>query len=329
MFITFCMIGSLFAQEDESSLEEEMNDYTTSVKIQWLKNPFREYESDRYFYPWLDLDSYNSSFWMGSILNMNELYDTEKFKLDSAAFYHAPRLGTELNLINLDLQKARHRFIVGIGFLADFTFLFYKGNADQLYGKSFLFSTFLQVEPFVDYIYNHKLRIRFSPVKHICYHMGGDILGDPSLYDRSIEEFRDAGFEQVHLSVAYRWGWFTFHGGLSATYSDYSKTNIANILNLNIGAEFRFPIWGEISLIAHVVTGTNFDIINTIKRPAAGTGYTPIATLYEWTPIVSTGIGVELYRIVVGLKYELQRSRQMYSYRQMEHRLGVVATLLL
>ena len=33
--------------------------------------------------------------------------------------------------------------------------------------------------------------------------------------------------------------------------------------------------------------------------------------------------------MVFGLKYELQRSRQMYAYRRMEQRLGFAATLFL
>lgn len=313
----------------EIPLDQQMDDYTTSIRIQWHKNPFRDFESDRYFYPWLDPDSYNSSFWMGSILNMEELYDAKKFKLDSVSFYHAPKLGTELTLFSLHLKDAVHRFNLSLGFFVDFTFLSYQKGTDQLYGRSFLFSTFMQVEPFIDYIYKDRLRVRVSPVKHICYHMGGDILGDPSLYDRSVEEFRDAGFEQVHLAAAYRWGWFTFHGGLSVGYSGYQKANIVNVMNMNAGTELRFPIWGEISLLAGFLAGVNLDLLNTVSRPAAGTGYTVTAASYEWTPQVAVGLGVEIYRMVFGLKYELQRSRQMYAYRRMEQRLGFAATLFL
>lgn len=309
-----------------------MDGYTKSVRIQWPVNPFRDFEQDRYFYPWNDYDSYNSSFWLGSILNMEELYDADTFKLDSVSFYHAPKLGTELTLFSLGVDGyggGGHRFNLSLGFFAEFTFLSYNKGTDQLYGRSFLFGTFMQVEPFIDYIYKDTFRLRFSPCKHICYHMGGDILGDPSLYDRDVEEFRDAGFEQVHVAAAYRWGWFTFHGGVSAAYSGYRKANIVNVLNMNAGAEFRFPLWGEINLLAGFVVGTNLDLINTISRPTAGTGYTPTASSYEWTPVVSVGLGIEIYRMVFGGKYEMQRSRQMYAYRHVEHRFGLAATLFL
>ena len=77
------------------------------------------------------------------------------------------------------------------------------------------------------------------------------------------------------------------------------------------------------------MAGVNLDLLNTISRPAAGTGYTVTAAAYEWTPQVAVGLGVEIYRMVFGLQYELQRSRQMYAYRRMEHRLGFAATLFL
>lgn len=329
ILVVLTMFVSMVAFANEATLEQRMDDYTKSIRIQWHTNPLRTLESDRYFNPWLDQDSYNSSYWMGSILNMEELYDAEKFKLDSVAFYHAPKLGTELKVFSLHLKEGIHRFNIGLGFLVDFTFLFYKNGADQLYGESFLFGSFVQVEPVLDYIYKDKFRLRVSPVKHICYHMGGDILGDSSLYDRSIEEFRDVGFEQIHLSAAYRWGWFTFHGGLSGAYTAYSASNVVNVLNMNVGTEFRFPIWGEINLLVGLMTGTNFDIINTITRPAAGTGYTVTAASYEWTPIVSVGLGIEIYRMAVGVKYEMQRSRQIYAFRKMEHRLGLSANLFI
>ena len=82
-------------------------------------------------------------------------------------------------------------------------------------------------------------------------------------------------------------------------------------------------------MLVGLIAGTNFDIINTITRPTAGTGYTVTDASYEWTPIVSVGLGLEIYRMVFGMKYEMQRSRQIYAFRKMEHRLGLSVNLFI
>ena len=74
--------------------------------------------------------------------------------------------------------------------------------------------------------------------------------------------------------------------------------------------------------------GAYLDRINTINRTQGhGQGYPVTHTYDEWTPSIATGIGFEIYRFVIGVKYEYARSKQLYSYRKMESRIGLEASL--
>ena len=87
------------------------------------------------------------------------------------------------------------------------------------------------------------------------------------------------------------------------------------------------PIWGEISFISSIYLAANLDEINTVKREY--NKYTIIDSYNEWTPSISVGIGFEIYRIIIGVKYEYARSKQLYAYRSMESKIGIEASLYL
>ena len=183
----------------------------------------------------------------------------------------------------------------------------------------------MQTELYFDYIYNDTLRFRFTPVRHICSHIGGDILGDSQLYDRNTEEFRDSSIEQMHFSLHYNYGYFTFYGGFSFAMSGFKESNFVNLFKMFYGTDFRYPIWDEISFITGIYLGVNLDELNMIKRTADD--YIPLESHNEWTPSISIGAGVELYRIIIGVKYQYERSKQLYAYRKMESKLGLEASL--
>lgn len=314
--------------QNTNSLENKMNDYKEKVKVKWQYNPLRIYETDKFFSPWLDPENYNSSFWFGDILNIQKLYITPNFNLDNVVLYFSPKLAVDLAPIAFNLNGDKHRFRIGVAYSLRLFLGSYKDNNDQLYGKTFLFADYMQVEAYFDYIFDNKLKIRFAPLRHICAHMGGDILGDETLYDKKKEEFRDIGFEQMHLSAYYRWGWFSFYGGTSFAISGFDISNLVNLFNIYAGTEIRIPIWGEISLITGVYVEAFLDKLNTINRiQGHGQGYPITETHNEWTPSISTGIGFEIYRFVLGVKYEYARSKQVYSYRKMESRIGLDASL--
>lgn len=327
--ILFLFALNLYSQnmENNDSLENKMNDYKEKVKVQWRYNPLRIYETDKYFSSWLDPDNYNSSFWFGDILNIENLYPNKNFDLSNLILYFSPKLAVDLAPIAFNIDGDKHRFKIGVGYSLKLFFGSYKAGNDQLYGTTFLFSTYMQVEAYLEYIFNNKLKVRFAPLRHICAHIGGDILGDDTLYDKKIEEFRDEGFEQMHLSAAYRWGWFSFYGGTSFAITGFKKSNIVNLFNIYSGVDIRFPIWGEMNLVTGVYVGAFLDEVNTIMRNKKGEGYPALNSYHEWTPSIATGIGFEVYRFIIGVKYEYARSKQLYAYRKMESRIGLEASL--
>ena len=91
------------------------------------------------------------------------------------------------------------------------------------------------------------------------------------------------------------------------------------------GTDFRYPLWGEISLITGFYLGLDYDRINTVERTI--NGYNILDSYDKLYPSIVLGIGVEIYRFTIGLKYEYMRSRQLYAYRSMESKLGIEVTL--
>ena len=305
---------------------EAMDSNTKEVKSKWLFNPFRAYDTDKYLYGWLDPYVYNSKYWIGDIFNIEEMYTNPNYNFDNMAFFHQPTLGSEIYPIAFN-YKDKHRFRIGVGYLTQFFLSVYKPHSSVLYGESLFFGTYMQVELYFDYIYNDTLRFRFTPVRHICTHIGGDILGDDKLYDRNTEEFRDSSMELMHFSLYYKYGYFSFYGGFSFAMTGFNESNFINLFSLHYGTDFRYPLWVEISLITGFYLGLDYDRINTVERTANPDGYKIINSYNKLYPSIALGIGVEIYRFTIGLKYEYMRSRQLYAYRSMENKLGVEVTL--
>ena len=81
------------------------------------------------------------------------------------------------------------------------------------------------------------------------------------------------------------------------------------------------------NLVTGVYVGAFLDEVNTIMRNKKGEGYPALNSYHEWTPSIATGIGFEVYRFIIGVKYEYARSKQLYAYRKMESRIGLEASL--
>lgn len=325
MLIIFILSMHIYAQET-NSIKLKMDTYETNTKLKWNYNPFKNYDTDRYFSSWADPNAYNSSFLLGKIFNIKEMYKNPNFKFDNIDFFYQPTLATEVTPISFKYME-KHRFKIGVGFLTHFFLSKYKNGTSQYYGQSLMYGTYMQVETFFDYIYDNTIRFRFSPLRHVCAHISGDILGDEKLYNRETEEFRDSGFEQMQFSLHYKYSWFTFYGGSYFAITGFKKSNFINLFGVFSGIDFRVPIWGEISFISSIYLAANLDEINTVKREY--NKYTIIDSYNEWTPSISVGIGFEIYRIIIGVKYEYARSKQLYAYRSMESKIGIEASLYL
>lgn len=318
-----------------------MDQYTEKVGFQWLMNPFNRPKTDKNFSPWTDPLAYNSYWYVYYPPKVDTAYDRNKFKLDNVIFYHSPQLGTSVNPIAFGFDDLKYRFYIGVGFLWNGYFMMYGKGASQLYGTHLFLNSVIQVEPFIDFIYKDNLRIRLTPIRHICYHMSGDILGDSALHqlDSDIdpntplasgcENYKDVGFEQVHLSANYRLGWFNFYGGLAGAVTNYDSCSYINLLYFYSGTEMRFPIWGDLKLIAGIHVGGNYDKLADLKHNLNDNTYEIINPRYQLTPIISAGIGFGIDNWVMGLKFDYGRTRQIYALDYMESRIGFSACLML
>lgn len=327
-FAVILLLNSIIYSQENNTFKDKMDNYTQKVKMKWEFNPLKNYETDRYFSGWVDPDAYSSRFWLGDVLNIDRMYNNDNFNFDKMDFYYQPTLATEVTPIAFKYNEV-HRFKIGIGYLTHFFLSKYKKGYDQYYGQSLMYGTYMQVEVFFDYIFNNTFKLRFSPLRHICAHISGDILGDEKLYNREKEDFKDSGFEQMHVSAYYKYGWFTFYGGMNFAIMGFDKSNIVNLFSAFAGTDFRVPIWGEISFITGIYLGLNHDLINNISRYANGQKYYINDKYIEWMPEISVGVGFEIYRVIIGLKYDYRRSKQLYSYKTMESKIGLDISLYL
>ncbi|MEI0797334.1 hypothetical protein R4Q14_03260 [Brachyspira intermedia] len=322
------LISSILYSKQSNDFKEKMDNYTQKTKMQWEFNPLKNYETDRYFSGWANPNAYSSKFWLGDIFNIEQMYNNDKFNFSKMDFYYQPTLATEVTPIAFNYNEV-HRFKIGVGYLTHFFLSKYKNGYDQYYGQSLMYGTYMQVEVFFDYIFNNTFKLRFSPLRHICSHISGDILGDENLYDKGKEEFKDSGFEQMHISAYYKYGWFTFYGGTDFAIIGFDKSNIVNLFTAFVGTDFRVPIWGEISFITSVYFSMNYYLINNVERNVNGQRYYISSSKKEWLPAISVGVGFEIYRIIIGLKYDYGRSKQLYAHKTVENKIGLEVSLYL
>lgn len=327
-FAVILLLNSIIYSQENNTFKDKMDNYTQKVKMKWEFNPLKNYETDRYFSGWVDPDAYSSRFWLGDMLNIDKMYNNDNFNFDKMDFYYQPTLATEVTPIAFRYNEV-HRFKIGIGYLTHFFLSKYKKGYDKYYGQSLMYGTYMQVEVFFDYIFNNTFKLRFSPLRHICAHISGDILGDETLYNKEKEDFKDSGFEQMHVSAYYKYGWFTFYGGMNFAIIGFDKSNIVNLFSTFAGTDFRVPIWGEISFITGIYLGLNHDLINNVSRYANGQKYYINDKHVEWIPEISVGVGFEIYRVIIGLKYDYGRSKQLYAYKTMESKIGLDISIYL
>ena len=114
--VLLIIISNLIYSQNNESLENKMNNYIEKVKLDWKYNPLRTYETDKYFSPWLDPNNYNTSFWLGDILNDQQLYPNNKFHLKNILLYFDPKIAVDLAPIAFNIDEDKHRFRIGVGY---------------------------------------------------------------------------------------------------------------------------------------------------------------------------------------------------------------------
>ena len=306
---------------DIETTKEKMDTYAEKTKAKWKFNPFRRTDIEKRLIGWQDPYANITRFWIGSQLNANQMYPN--LHTENIVLYFSPTVATEFSVVAFDTEKLKFR--LGVGVLVELNLGLYGGKKFPIYGKTFLFTDYVQVEVYLDFIIDDSWKFRWIPIRHKCSHASGDILGDPTLHDPIKNAFVDLGYEEMTFSLYYNWSWFTFYGGLGFGYSNLKTTNYASIFSAFWGTDMRVPIWGDMNFIAGLYVSADYDKINTITR--TDSGYQLDHSFTKWYPTISIGVGLEIDRYILGFKYIRMRSRQVTSYRVIEERIGFEATI--
>ena len=319
-------ISTLSHTQTKSNIEitkEKMDAYAEKTKAKWKYNPFRRNDIERRLIGWQDPYANITRFWIGGQLNANQMYPNPNFNTENITLYFSPTIATEFSAIAFDTERLKFR--LGVGVLAEFNLALYSGNPFPKYGKTFLFTDYIQVEVYFDFIIDDRWKIRWIPIRHKCSHASGDVYGDPSLHNPETDAFVDLGYEEMNFALYYQWSWFTFYGGIGFGYSNFETTNYATLFSAFWGTDMRIPIWGDINFITGLYVSADYDIINTITR--TDSGYQLDHSFTKWYPTISIGVGLEIDRYTLGFKYIRMRSRQVTSYRVIEERIGFEASI--
>lgn len=76
-----------------------------------------------------------------------------KFKLQNILLYFDPKLAVDLSPIAFNINSDKHRFRIGVAYSVKLFLGSYAKGKDQLYGETFLFGDYMQVEAYFEYIY--------------------------------------------------------------------------------------------------------------------------------------------------------------------------------
>lgn len=328
----FCIVygNTAFSQEvekssdsDNVSIIEKMDNYTAEKKALWQGfQPFRRTEAERRMVGWQDPHANISRFWIGDSLNAEAMYG-EAFHTDDISAYFTPTVAMEFTAVPVDIGNVKLR--LGLGLLMDLNMCVYNEYM-PLYGKNFIFSDYVQVEVHLDVIINDIWKVRLIPLRHGCQHNSGDYYGDPLLYDLETTGFADSGNEGMALQVFNLFGWFTFYGGIEANYHYLFEPTFVTLFGAHIGTDMRFPIWGDLSIIAGIYASYDYiQYAERVKELNDEGVYVPSLIgdpEKEWKPTVSVGIGVEIDRMTFSFKYMRRPSQQLHSHREIEERIG-------
>lgn len=162
-------------------------------------------------------------------------------QIENVTLYFSPVIATEFSVVAFDVKNLKFR--LGVGVLAEFNLALYGGNPLPIYGKTFLFTDYIQVEVYLDFIIDDSWKFRWIPIRHKCSHASGDIYGDPSFHNPVRDKFADLSYEEMLFSIYYQWSWFTFYGGLGFGYSNLNTTNYSTLFSAFWGTDMRVPIW--------------------------------------------------------------------------------------
>lgn len=257
-----------------------------------FKNPFRVYETDKYYMGWQDPRAF-----IGRLLfaknfnvekNLTKISPEANWDFKSVSLYVEGKVASEI------MFYRNKYFSVGMGAGMEISILGRKNGLFDVYDFSGQFDLFLDL--WLQNLTGINLKIRFIPMYHQSTHLVDGFKGD--VHTRS-----GSNYEFAAISVYYYINNFTIYGGWEFSYNTVG--NSPQIFRLHTGFDYRLPLYKEINFI----TGINLAVILD-KKDNLGL----IRIRENLHAAVNVAAGIEFYRFAIALKFGYGKPRGASSY---------------
>lgn len=271
-----------------------------------FKNPFRVYETDKYYMGWQDPRAF-----IGRLLfaknfnvekNLTKISPEANWDFKSVSLYVEGKVASEI------MFYRNKYFSVGMGAGMETSILGRKNGLFDVYDFSGQFDLFLDL--WLQNLTGINLKIRFIPMYHQSTHLVDGFKGDVHIRSGSSYEF-------AAISVYYYINNFTIYGGWEFSYNTVG--NSPQIFRLHTGFDYRLPLYKEINFI----TGINLAVILD-KKDSLGL----IRIRENLHAAINLAAGIEFYRFAIALKFGYGKPRGASSYFGYESKIGAEISLL-
>lgn len=271
-----------------------------------FKNPFRVYETDKYYMGWQDPRAF-----IGRLLfaknfnvekNLTKISPEANWDFKSVSLYVEGKVASEI------MFYRNKYFSVGMGAGMEISILGRKNGLFDVYDFSGQFDLFLDL--WLKNLTGINLKIRFIPMYHQSTHLVDGFKGDVHIRSGSSYEF-------AAISVYYYINNFTIYGGWEFSYNTVG--NSPQIFRLHTGFDYRLPLYKEINFI----TGINLAVILD-KKDNLGL----IRIRENLHAAINLAAGIEFYRFAIALKFGYGKPRGASSYFGYESKIGAEISLL-
>lgn len=271
-----------------------------------FKNPFRVYETDRYYMGWQDPRAF-----IGRLLfaknfnvekNLTKISPEANWDFKSVSLYVEGKVASEI------IFYRNKYFSVGMGAGMEISILGRKNGLFDVYDFSGQFDLFLDL--WLQNLTGINLKIRFIPMYHQSTHLVDGFKGDVHIRSGSSYEF-------AAISVYYYINNFTIYGGWEFSYNTVG--NSPQIFRLHTGFDYRLPLYKEINFI----TGINLAVILD-KKDNLGL----MRIRENLHAAINLAAGIEFYRFSIALKFGYGKPRGASSYFGYESKIGAEISLL-
>ena len=271
-----------------------------------FKNPFRVYETDKYYMGWQDPRAF-----IGRLLfaknfnvekNLTKISPEANWDFKSVSLYVEGKVASEI------MFYRNKYFSVGMGAGMEISILGRKNGLFDVYDFSGQFDLFLDL--WLQNLTGINLKIRFIPMYHQSTHLVDGFKGDFHIRSGSSYEF-------AAISVYYYINNFTIYGGWEFSYNTVG--NSPQIFRLHTGFDYRLPLYKEINFI----TGINLAVILDEKDNLG-----LIVIRENLHAAINLAAGIEFYRFAIALKFGYGKPRGASSYFGYESKIGAEISLL-